>query len=516
MPADPFVTLGRSAVSWIEHYLVHGPGDVQGERINMDAEFAAFVWKCYRLDGGTGRRRIKRAFLSRAKGRAKSEIAGWVSCFEALGPCRFDHFAEAGEVSSWGYEYAEGEPVGRPLRYVEVLCVATEEGQAGNTYDVINYNLNPQTCSPELAADFPGLDVGLSRIVLPDSRGTISPETAGDSSKDGGKSTFIVADETHLWVLRRLREMHAVMTRNLMKRKAAQGWMLETSTMYGEGEGSVAEGTHAYALTVRTGKRQDSALLFDHKQAAMSWDLHDRGERLEALREAYGPAAAWMPLDDIADYWDDPQVTEAAFRRYFLNQPVPMVEKPSSILPKWGGSLAEDRPLSGSPSLALATTFGAAWTSISGAVLDGRVVSVKVLAHGAGEGWVVAQAKEFERQFGGPVWLDPKGPAGKFRKPLEDAGVWVGIITTDDLCDAAAFLLDATEAAIDSDDMRIEHYGQPELEASVATAAWRSVGDRRAFGRRTSGGDTSPIESISLAAIKAKTEADYDVMKSIL
>jgi hypothetical protein len=37
------------------------------------------------------------------------------------------------------------------------------------------------------------------------------------------------------------------MTRNLLKRKIASGWMLETSTMYAEGENSVAEGTHAYA-----------------------------------------------------------------------------------------------------------------------------------------------------------------------------------------------------------------------------------------------------------------------------
>jgi hypothetical protein len=36
-----------------------------------------------------------------------------IECFEALGPCRFDHWAEAGEVSDWGYEYEEGEPVGR-------------------------------------------------------------------------------------------------------------------------------------------------------------------------------------------------------------------------------------------------------------------------------------------------------------------------------------------------------------------------------------------------------------------
>jgi hypothetical protein len=83
-----------------------------------------------------------------------------IECFEALGPCRFDHWAEPGEVSDWGYEYEEGEPVGKPLTYVEALNVATEEGQAGNTYDAVYYMLHPDTCSPELLAEFGRLDVG--------------------------------------------------------------------------------------------------------------------------------------------------------------------------------------------------------------------------------------------------------------------------------------------------------------------------------------------------------------------
>jgi hypothetical protein len=57
------------------------------------------------------------------------------------------------------------------------------------------------------------------------------------------------------------------MTRNLLKRKIASGWMLETSTMYAEGEGSVAEGTHAYAKLAWP-VAQDRSLLFDHRQAS--------------------------------------------------------------------------------------------------------------------------------------------------------------------------------------------------------------------------------------------------------
>ena len=100
--------------------LVHGPGDVEGEDIEVDDEIALFLCWLYRLHPAehkeAGRRLVQRAVLSRPKGRAKSETAGEFVCAEALGPVRFDHWAEGGEVSSWGYEYAEGEPVGKPVR----------------------------------------------------------------------------------------------------------------------------------------------------------------------------------------------------------------------------------------------------------------------------------------------------------------------------------------------------------------------------------------------------------------
>src|SRR3954469_1161771 len=105
--SSPFLTLGFAAVDWIEHFLVHGPGDVQGQRVELDDEIAGFIVKAYRVDD-QGQRKVRRAFLSRAKGRNKSGSAGWIADFEALGPCRFDHFAEEGEVSYWGYEYEVG------------------------------------------------------------------------------------------------------------------------------------------------------------------------------------------------------------------------------------------------------------------------------------------------------------------------------------------------------------------------------------------------------------------------
>jgi hypothetical protein len=91
------ITLGFLALSWIEHYLVHGPGDVEGQPVDLDDEFAAFILRCYELNAD-GTRKVRRGTISRPKGRAKSELAAFIACFEALGPARFSHFAKRGEV----------------------------------------------------------------------------------------------------------------------------------------------------------------------------------------------------------------------------------------------------------------------------------------------------------------------------------------------------------------------------------------------------------------------------------
>jgi hypothetical protein len=193
-----FPSLGPQIVIRIEDYLIHGPGDVMGEPIVLDDEFYEFVVRAYRIDPETGRRRYRRAFLSRAKGRAKSSSTGMLACAEALGPVRFD-----------GWD-ANGEPVGRPVKSPFIRCRATEEGQAGNTFD--NVSSMMAHLAEHHGETFPGIDFGRSsqtssRIILHHRHGEVVPSTAGSASKDGGKETFAVFDETHLYVLPELRRM---------------------------------------------------------------------------------------------------------------------------------------------------------------------------------------------------------------------------------------------------------------------------------------------------------------------
>lgn len=295
-------TLGPRVAEWIETNLVHGPGDVQGDPVVLDDEQVRFLLHVYALDDA-GKRIVRRAVYSRPKGRAKTELAAMIACAEALGPVRF---------AGWD---DDARPRGRPVRSPFVRLAATEEGQAGNTYEAVRIML---TEGPLAKAH--GLDVGLTRTYLPGG-GKILPVTAAAASKEGGKESFACFDETGLYVLPELHRMYETIRRNLAKRKQAEPWSLETSAMYAVGEESVAEHSHRYAQAVAEGRVVDPGFLFDHRQAP-EVDLRDRDLLRAALADVYGEAASWMDLDRLIAEAQDGQTQESSFRRFFLNQPV--------------------------------------------------------------------------------------------------------------------------------------------------------------------------------------------------
>jgi len=311
-------SLGWLAAWWIESFCVHGPGDVQGTPVNLDDEFYAFLLDVYALDD-EGRRLYDSAFLSRAKGRAKSELAGFIVLFEAMGPARFAGWANGGESYDRDgkvFAYKKGDPIGQPVTAPFIRCLATEEGQAGNTYDNVYFNL---TEGP-LAEGLPRDAAGLTRIFLPGG-GEIIPSTASNSAKDGGRETMVVFDETHLFTRPELKRMYQTVRRNLAKRKQAEPWSLETSTMYLPGEKSVAEETHELAKAINEGKTKRQRLLFDHREAPADVDLTNEQEVRVALQETYGPFAEVMDIERIIAEIYDPRNDPADSRRYYFNQP---------------------------------------------------------------------------------------------------------------------------------------------------------------------------------------------------
>lgn len=305
-------SLGYEVIDWLEEYACHGPGDVQGDHLDftVDQEMADHIIECYRLDPVTGRRVYDEAVLSRPKGRAKSEVAGFVVVAEAFGPVRFD---------GWN---AAGLPVGKPVTSPLIKCLATEESQAGNTFENVAYIVSDWGVDehPDIFGGATGVRQyqSASAIYLPHG-GEVRACTSGAASKDGGKETHVVADETHLYVLPALKSMYATVARNLGKRKIAQPWLHQTSTAYRPGEMSVFEDT----LTKwRKGELRDT-IYVNHREAKGKIDLADEERTMRQLVHVYGDSAPWQDLGRKYAERNDTRIYEDAeqFIRYALNRP---------------------------------------------------------------------------------------------------------------------------------------------------------------------------------------------------
>jgi hypothetical protein len=340
---DRSASLGWLAVAWMEHFVVHGPGDVQGQPVRHGDEYTGFIVDCYGVDE-RGRLLHDSAFFSRPKGCDKSGLGARLALFEAFGPCRFAGWAEGGEVfeDPWGlgfrHVYQAGDPMGRPVVSPYVRIMATEETQTGNVYDSIHWNLTDDDAP---LSQVPGVDPGVTRILLPGG-GEITPSTASSASKDGGKETFVVFDETHLYDTPELRRMYDTVTRNLRKRKKNAGtWYLETTTMFAQGADSIAERTYALASQIREGRSRRQRLLFDHRWGECE-DLSAEQMLRAAIIEAFGEAIDWNDVDSIVDEFYDTRKIPADSRRYFLNSPS-ATQDAWITAPEWAGRYIDRR-----------------------------------------------------------------------------------------------------------------------------------------------------------------------------
>lgn len=128
-----------------------------------------------------------------------------------------------------------------------------------------------------------------------------------------------------------------------------------------------------------------------------------------------------------------------------------------------------------------------------------------------GTAWVVAALVELLAAHPGPVFLDPKGPAGSLLVDLAEAKIEPVLVSAADHAQACGGLLAAVLSS------KLTHAAQPQLDAAVRGATRRPYGDAWAWNRRTSSVDISPLVAVTLARYGALTmDADYDVLQSVL
>lgn len=311
---EPWPSLGLKVADWIENHLVHGPGDLKGQKVLLDAEKRGLLIRLYEVfprgHPSAGRRRFRRGAISVRKGSAKTEFAAMIAAAEL-------HPDAPVRCYDWD---GHGEPLGQGVRDPYIPLVAyTEEQSDDLAYSALKVMLEES----DIVDDF---EIGLLKIVGKNGDGKAVSLAGSPDARDGARTTFCVFDETHRWNLPRLRNAHKTMLANLVKRKIADPWGLEITTAYSPGENSVAESTMEYARAVDDGRISDSKLFLFHRQAKDvpvedgGYDIAKREDRYAAVVEASGEAvASWSDIDGIVDLFQDPDTDVDYYCRVFLN-----------------------------------------------------------------------------------------------------------------------------------------------------------------------------------------------------
>jgi hypothetical protein len=306
----PELSLGWEILQWGSHMLVIPDGERAGEPWVYSDEQAEFILWFYAIDEN-GKFVYRKAVLERPKGWGKSPLLAAICCTEFMGPVDFAGFDN------------KGRPVGKMTPSPLIQIAAISDSQAENTYSLCREMLS----NGRIAQYYPEMNVMLSKSTHPGGR-ILEKVTASPRGREGNRPTFVVMDETHLWIpAEQGPQLYLALNRNLTK--MGRRW-IQTTNAPVPGENSVAE-------IVYNGykKQQEDGLetiLFDSHEVYVK-DIYDKEEAWPALHKVYGDSprekGGWVPLDDIWADIIDPSTPEGVARRFYFNQ---RVSPPSSWL----------------------------------------------------------------------------------------------------------------------------------------------------------------------------------------
>lgn len=298
----PEFSLAVGVLNWCNKYIRQPDGPDAGKRFRFTTEQKRFLWYYYAVDR-TGRFLWSRATLRRAKGWGKSPYLAAIALAELCGPVRFSHFDKKTD-----------EAIGKPVSLAWVQIAGVSEKQTANTMSMV---LAMVAESP-IIEDY-GLDIGLTRIYTSNG-GKLEPITASAPTAEGARPSFVVLDETHLWIeTNGGHKLGEVIRRNLGKSRDGAARSIETTNAYEMGQDSVAERTHKAWLQQSESARGRVTILYDSRESSATVDFADESTVDSALEESYGDSH-WVDHERIKDEIYDPSNPASQSRRFYFNQ----------------------------------------------------------------------------------------------------------------------------------------------------------------------------------------------------
>lgn len=293
----PEHTLGWEIAGWCSEYLLNpqdeGPWDFTDEQLR-------FILWWYAVDA-SGEFIYTSGTLQRLKGWGKDPLLAVICLVEFVGPCRFSHWDE------------DGNPVGRQQKAAWIQVSATTMDQTSNTSSMF-----PLLMSDTFRADFGIRGSEASEVIRAyNGRNRIQMVTSNPSAIEGKRTTFSLANETHLWLDNNNgKAMYRAMARNVAKMNSRY---LCITNAYMPDENSVAQDLRELWDDICIGNQEDPGMLYDSLEANPRAPI--RGPLVAHVLERVKGDAWWLkPKAILADIIVLARIAPASARRFWLNQ----------------------------------------------------------------------------------------------------------------------------------------------------------------------------------------------------
>lgn len=296
----PALTLGWYILAWSFKFLSQPDGPDAGESFMFTDEQVRLILWWYAVDN-KGRFLYNSGVVRRMKGWGKDPFAAALCLIELCAPTAFDRFDD------------NGMPIGKPQAAPWVQVAAVSRDQTRNTF-----TLFPTMCSRQLTETY-GLDIN-KEIIHKKGGGRIEAVTSSPKSLEGGRSHFVVMNETQFWLQNNNgHEMSGAIQGNVAKGRGGSFRRLSICNAHRPGEDSIAEQDYEAFEKVIGGQSNFTKFFYDALEAPADTDMYD----VESLRHGVSVArgdSTWLDVDRLVEEIHDPRTIVSEARRKYLNQ----------------------------------------------------------------------------------------------------------------------------------------------------------------------------------------------------
>lgn len=295
----PERTLGWYILAWAFKYLAQPDGPDAGEPfLFTDEQMRLLLW-WYAVDE-QGRFLYNSGVIRRMKGWGKDPLAAAMCLIELCAPTAFSHFAQ------------DGTPIGKPQPAPWVQVAAVSRDQTRNTF-----TLFPTMCSRALIEEY-GLEIH-KEIIHKKGGGRIEAVTSSPKSLEGGRSHFVIMNETQFWLENNNgHEMAGAIQGNVAKGRGGSFRRLSICNAHRPGEDSIAEQDYE-AFEKIAGGLNFSKFFYDALEAPANTDMENYASLELGLTVARGDST-WLDVPRLIEEIADPRTVRSEARRKYLNQ----------------------------------------------------------------------------------------------------------------------------------------------------------------------------------------------------